>query len=51
MTDKVHITKHGIQAFEWDGDAGQHIEQKISTSLHVLRCASQRVNSAKSVSL
>ena len=25
MTDKVHITKHGIQAFEWDGDAGQHI--------------------------
>ena len=39
MTDKVHITKHGIQAFEWDGDAGQHLEQKISTALHVLRCA------------
>jgi hypothetical protein len=39
MTDKVHVTKHGIQAFEWDGDAGQHLEQKISTALHVLRCA------------
>jgi len=41
MTDKVHITIHGIQAFEWDGDAGQYLEQKISTALHVLRCACQ----------
>ena len=39
MTDKVHITKHGTQAFEWDSDAAQHVEQKFSAPHQVLRCA------------
>lgn len=39
MADKVHITKRGIQALEWDSDARQYVEQKIPTALHVLRCA------------
>src|SRR5437762_9724198 len=39
MANKVHLTKRGIHAFEWDGDAGQYVEQKVSTALHVLRCA------------
>lgn len=39
MADKVHITKRGIQALKWDSDARQYVKQKISTALHVLRCA------------
>src|SRR5882724_8672289 len=39
MADKVHITKRGVQALEWDADVKQHVEQTISTALHVLRCA------------
>ncbi len=29
----------GVQALKWDGDVRQYVEQKISTALHVLRCA------------
>ena len=39
MADKVHITKHGVQALKWDGDVRQYVEQRITTALHVLRCA------------
>jgi hypothetical protein len=39
MADKVHITKRGVQALKWDGDVRQYVEQKISSALHVLRCA------------
>jgi len=39
MADKVHLTKSGIQALEWDREARQHVEEKIATALHVLRCA------------
>src|SRR5438552_1318745 len=39
MAEKVHITKHGFQALEWDGEAKQYVEQKIPTALRVLRCA------------
>ena len=38
MADKVHITKHSIQALEWNGDAKQYVERDIATALHVLRC-------------
>jgi hypothetical protein len=36
---KVHITKHGVQALEWDGDARQYVEKEIASSLEVLRCS------------
>ena len=39
MADKVHITKRGFQALGWEADVEQHLEQTISTALHVLRCA------------
>jgi hypothetical protein len=39
MADKVHITKRGIQALKWESEVRQYVEQKISTALHVLRCA------------
>jgi hypothetical protein len=39
MADKVHLTKHGIQALGWDGEVGQYAERKIPTALEVLRCA------------
>jgi len=39
MADKVHITRHGIRAFEWDGEAKQYVEKKIPTALRILRCA------------
>ena len=41
MPDKVYVTKHGLQALEWDGDARQYVEQKIASSLEVLRCSCQ----------
>ena len=39
MADKVHLTKHGIQALGWGGEVGQYAERKIPTALEVLRCA------------
>ncbi len=39
MADKVHITRRGIQALEWDSDVRQFVEQKMPTALSVLRCA------------
>ena len=39
MADRVHITTRGIQALKWDSDARQYVERKISSRLHVLRCA------------
>jgi hypothetical protein len=39
MADKVHLTKHGIQALGRDGEVGQYVERKIPAVLEVLRCA------------
>jgi hypothetical protein len=40
MADKVHITKHGFQALEWDADLRRYVEQEMPTAaLGVLRCA------------
>lgn len=39
MVDKVHITKGGIQALNWDSGVRQYVEQKIRSGVHVLRCA------------
>lgn len=39
MADKVHLTKKGIQAFKYDGEAGQYVEQNFGSALEVLRCA------------
>ena len=38
MSEKVHLTKNGIQVLAWDGDAGQYVERAVSTVLAVLRC-------------
>ena len=39
MAAKVHITKSGIQAFEWDREVRQYVEQTMRTAVGVLRCA------------
>jgi hypothetical protein len=38
MAEKVHLTKAGIQALEWNGEAGQYVDKPISNALAVLRC-------------
>jgi hypothetical protein len=34
----VHLTKIGVQVLKFNADARQYLEEKISTTLHVLRC-------------
>ena len=39
MADKVHVTKIGIQALQWDSGVRQYVEQTMRTAVDVLRCA------------
>jgi hypothetical protein len=38
MAEKVHITKRGIEALQWDSSARRYVKQKVPTALYLLRC-------------
>jgi hypothetical protein len=39
MIDEVHLTRAGIQGFDWDADLGQYVKREIPAALEALRSA------------
>lgn len=37
MVGEIHITKNGILAFRWDGEARRYVPHHVATALHLLR--------------
>lgn len=41
MADRVHITKNGLKAVEWDSDVRDYVEREVASPLRILRCECQ----------